>query len=146
MDCCLDFTVAVAQLFHVRAYRTMNINRFVFYFLLTVTVCLTGCFTPMDSPVEVFYSHTNPVEGWKNLQFAKDPNPSPAIDKDYHDFINKSVRGFILDTNYLEDGKGQHAITIQAGRDDTYWTYVLIYDRNDKRIKVKKYISGHYMS
>ena len=124
----------------------MNINRFVFCVSLAVTVCLTGCITPIDSPFEVFYSHTNPVEGWKNLQFAKDPNPRPAIDKDYHDFINKSARGFIGHIDYLEDGNGQHAITIETGQDDTYWTYVLIYDRNDKRISVKKYISGHYMS
>ena|SRR5438105_4968807 len=121
----------------------MNINRFVFWILLALTVCSTGCYSMRNSPFEVLYSHFNPVEGWKRLDKQK---PSPAIEKDYHDFINKKARGFIGSTGYLEDANGQHAMTIETGQDGTYWTYVLIYDRNDKRIRVKKYISGHYMS
>ena len=52
----------------------------------------------------------------------------------------------IVATDYLEDGTGQHAITIETGDNGTDWTYVLIYNRNDKRIEATKYVSGHYMS
>jgi hypothetical protein len=94
-------------------------------------------------PLEVFYRHSNPVEAWKGAS----QEPNPTIDKDYHDFITKlslPPGNFISQQGYLEDGKGQHAITIEVGRDGTYWTYVLIYDQNSQRIKVIKYISGHY--
>jgi hypothetical protein len=95
------------------------------------------------NPLEVFYRHSNPIESWKGAS----QNPNPAIDKDYHDFISKLSllpQDFIIQQNYLEDGTGQYAVTIQVGRKGTYWTYVLIYDQNSKRIKVIKYISGHY--
>ena len=95
-----------------------------------------------DSPTEIFYSHTNPVEGWQNVNH----DPSPAVANDYHAFLDHLKRDFDGQSGYLEDGKGQHAVTIEIARDGTYWTYVLIYDQNDKRIKVMKYISGHYMS
>jgi hypothetical protein len=121
----------------------MNIPRFLYSITFVALLCSTGCVTRPVDPFELFSSHTNPVAGWKDLSFSKNSKPSPAIEKDCHDFRSK-LWGFVSFQDYSEDGTGQHAIRIQVGRDGTYWTYVLIYDRNDKRIKTKKYISGHY--
>ena len=44
----------------------------------------------------------------------------------------------------LEDGTGQHAVTIAVDLGGTEWSHVLTYDKNDKRVRVIKYISGHY--
>lgn len=96
-----------------------------------------------DSPFEVFYSHTNPIEGWKGIPEEK---MSEAIKTDYQDWRKNHMKGFDMGTGFFEDETGQHAISIQTGQDGTYWTYVLIYDKNDKRIKTKKWISGHFMS
>jgi hypothetical protein len=107
-----------------------------------------------ESPFEVFYSHTNPIEAWKGVPEEK---MSEAIKTDYQDWkrnhlkgfglgTDNYINGFVMETGFFEDQTGQHAITIQTGQDGTYWTYVLIYDKNDKRIKTRKWISGHYMS
>jgi hypothetical protein len=43
-----------------------------------------------------------------------------------------------------EDGSGQHAITIQVAWYGTDWAHVLVYDKDNKRVKVVRYVSGHY--
>jgi hypothetical protein len=119
----------------------MNITRFFYGIAFVALLCLTGCLHPFEG----FYSHTNPVAGWKSLGWNEKSKPSPAIDEDCFDYwIN--LKGTVLSQDYLEDGTGQHAITIRVSRDGMYWTYVLIYDRSDKRIRVKRYISGYYGS
>jgi hypothetical protein len=100
----------------------------------------------MDSPVEVFYSHTDPIPGWQ-MDFERTPHL--AIEKDVQDYINHlplKKREFVAYQEWFIDGKGQHAVRITIGSDGTNWEHVLIYDKNDKRIKVFKYISGHSMS
>ena len=47
---------------------------------------------------------------------------------------------------FFEDGTGQRAVQFQIGLKGTWWVYVLIYDQNDKRTRVVKYVRGHYMS
>jgi hypothetical protein len=117
----------------------MNISRFIFCILLAASICWSGC--------EVFASHTNPIAGWK---VDLDHDPDQAIEKDYHDYIQKLppeerkyAGGGI---QFLGDGMGQHAITIPIGLNGTWWNHVLIYDKDDKRIKVIKYVSGGYRS
>src|SRR5665213_1643050 len=45
---------------------------------------------------------------------------------------------------YYEDGTGQHAVEIKIGINGSNWHHVLIYDKDNKRIKKIKYISGNY--
>lgn len=45
---------------------------------------------------------------------------------------------------FFQDGTGQHAVKIEIPWKGTYWNYVLIYDKENKRIKKIKYSSGHY--
>ena len=73
--------------------------------------------------------------------------PSQTVEKDYHEYLQtlppneKSVAGV---QSWLKDGTGQHAIVIQVPLNGTSWRHVLIYDKDNKRIKTVKYITGHY--
>ena len=92
----------------------------------------------------MFASHTNPVAGW---QTDFNHQPVPAIDEDYQDYIQRlppGERPFASVSDWLKDGAGQHAIVIRIALDGTWWNHVLIYDKDNKRIKAIKYVSGHY--
>jgi len=86
----------------------------------------------------------NPLAGWK-LCFSQDPkNLGPAIMADYQDFIQKlppKERDYAGIMNTFEDGTGQHAVRILVSSNHTNaaWYYALIYDKENKRIKVIKY-------
>ena len=43
-------------------------------------------------------------------------------------------------------GTGQHAVNILLLLHGTYWNHVLVYDKNDKRTEVIKYVGGYYRS
>ena len=116
----------------------MKIIQFTFFFILLATsICWTGC--------EMFASHTNPLAGWHSAS----KNPDKIIEKDYQDYIQKlspEERKFMAYTEFFEDGTGQHAIKITIGLNHTNWRHVLIYEKDNKRIKTIKYSSGNYGS
>ena len=115
---------------------TMNISRITLWILLAASICWTGC--------EMFASHTNPIEGWQ-ADFKHEP--SQAIENDYQDYIQKlppGERPFASVGGWFKDATGQHAINIEIALDGTWWNHVLIYDKDNKRIKVIKYVGGHY--
>jgi len=94
--------------------------------------------------------------GWNGLASPGDHLPplSKAITDDYQDFINKlpirkdhanhSESYWIDEVSVFEDGTGQHAVVIQIPLDGTWWKHILIYDKNNVRIKTIKFASGHY--
>ena len=91
----------------------------------------------------------NPLEGWHFCP-SQDPGKlDKAIQDDYQNYIQtlpakeKSSVGTI---HLFEDGNGQHAVQIEIGLNGTWWEHVLIYDKNNQRIKKIKYSSGHYRS
>ena len=72
-----------------------------------------------------------------------------AIADDYQNFIveeHLSPKGAI--TGFFEDGTGQHAVGFEANgnKENSSWHYVLIYDRENKRVKVIKYDYKKYQS
>ena len=94
----------------------------------------------------MFASHTNPIPGWQ-IAFKEEPNQ--AIEKDYQGYIHTlspEEQKFAGPIFYFRDGTGQHAIRITIGINGTSWQHVLIYDKDDKRIRVVKYTSGGYRS
>jgi hypothetical protein len=105
----------------------------------------------------------DPLKCWKQLGSISWNLPPPgerqpplpqAITDDYKDFIaklpphprfkNRSESYFIVDVSFFKDGTGQHAVQISIPMDGTWWKYVLIYDKNNKRTQTIKYDSGHY--
>jgi hypothetical protein len=124
----------------------MRITRFRICMSLAALVCVF-LFSPL-SGCEMFESHINPVPYWSaTFDQLEQLSKNKVISNDYQDYIKRNIhepKEFVGEIRYLQDGTGQHAVTIEVGSNGTYRTHVLIYDVNNKRIKVKKYISGHY--
>jgi hypothetical protein len=112
----------------------MNITRFTFGMFLAAFVWVVGCATP------------NPLAGWRPAS----ANPDQAIENDYHDYIQKlppKEKEFMGPSQYFEDGTGQHAVRIETDIDGKKrWFHILVYDKDNKRIKTTKYYSGRFQS
>jgi hypothetical protein len=111
--------------------------------VLAALVFVEGC--------AMFASHSNPVAGWKR-HFGL-PYDDNVINKDCQDFIQIlpiEQRQSAVFGNCYEDGTGRHAVQIEVRVEGLLsgiiWEYVLIYDQNDKRVKVVKYFGGRYMN
>ena len=103
-------------------------------------VVAVGCVTPKPTPPA-----PNPLAGWN----FENHEPDQAVTNDYRDYIQKLPHEegkYAGPIHYFEDGTGQHAIMIMIGINGTVWRHVLIYDKDDKRIKTIKYASGDYHS
>jgi hypothetical protein len=117
----------------------MKITRFTLLFILLATsICWTGC--------EMFASHTDPLVGWK-------PSDGNHLDKviidDYKDFIAKNnLAPEYATLGFFENGAGQHAVEFTAypPNQNASWHYLLIYNNDNRRIKVKKYSYVRYQS
>jgi hypothetical protein len=117
----------------------MKITRFAACFLFAVLVCSFGCTAPKPTP--------DPLTGFHAAGKALDQ----SIVNDYQNYIQhlspkeKQNLG-PYPALFLEDGTGQHAVKIVIGMDGNVWEHVLIYDKDDKRVKTFKYVSGGYRS
>ena len=105
--------------------------------LLPSLLWIAGCATP--------YSHTDPLVGF---HFAS-LNPNEALVSDYKNYIqglsseeSKSAGPI----HYFTNDAGEQAIMITIGINNRVWRHVLIYDKDNKRIKTIKYVSGDYFS
>ncbi len=94
----------------------------------------------------------NPLEGWKGWGADTGYHLDKAITDDYQSYIKtlptreSAIAEAKFSQMFFEDGTGQHAVEISIPLDGTWWKYVLIYDKNNKRTKVIKYASGKYAS
>jgi hypothetical protein len=111
----------------------VNVIRFPFWILLGAFIWAAGCATP------------NPLANWRRAS----ANPNQTIVNDYQNYIQKlpaEERKYAGPIECFEDGTGQYAILIYIGLNGTVWQHVLIYDKENKRIKTIKYSSGGYRS
>jgi hypothetical protein len=113
----------------------MKISRFIF--LLAAFALFAGC---AHSP--------DPMTGWQR-DFLHEPDA--AIEKDYQDFIKTfKPEGQRPDQaiGYFKDGTGQHAIETEIFKyhQNASCHYLIIYDKDDKRIKIIKFDCGSYQS
>ena len=114
-----------------------NTARFSLFIVLAPLVWTFGCIAPAPRPDPLARFH------------FEDHNPDATIEKDYRDYIQKlppDEGKYAGPIHYLTDGAGQHAIMIMMGIDNKVWRHILIYDKDDKRIKTIKYLSGDYHS
>lgn len=117
----------------------MNNPRFICFVLLATLVFAGGCVT---RPAR------DPLEGWRYSGLTK-LAANKAITDDYQDYIQNlspEERRLVGWVEFFEDGTGQHAVKITINWHGTWWRHVLIYDRDNNRIKVTKYKSGSYRS
>jgi hypothetical protein len=116
----------------------MKIIQLTFCFLLAMFLCGFGCSSSKPIP--------DPLAGWQG-DFNEQPNQ--IIVNDYQNYIQQlppEERKLATVDDWLKDGTGQHAIKITVGINHTNWRHILIYDKDNKRIKTIKYLSGNSMS
>ena len=92
-----------------------------------------------------FMHHSDPLAGWQKDYGKADQ----SIVSDYQNYIQNlspKERNNIAYINFFEDGTRQHAIRITIELNDTNWRHILIYDKDNKRIKIIKYVSGNSAS
>jgi hypothetical protein len=118
----------------------MKITRFIICFLLAAFI-LGGCATSSPNPLAGW--SFKPFPGWGANHNGHNNNVlDKAITDDYQDFIAKNKLDLVgAITGFFEDGTEQHAIQFLASppNQNAAWTYVLIYDKQNKRIKAMKY-------
>jgi hypothetical protein len=121
----------------------MNITRFTPYILFIALIWTSGCTT----------SRSDSLAGW-HLCFSQDPKTiNRAVWNDCQDYLQKLPLGisYVQDYNnsnisLFEDGTGQHAVKIEMLLNGTYSEHVLIYDKDNRRIKVVVYSGGRHGS
>ncbi len=125
----------------------MAIHKIITFILLAASVCATGCGTAHPYPAGSALPGANPIAGWAGCR-SQDPSKlDKAIQDDYRDYIGKlspKERMWIGSVSLSEDGLGQHAVTVHIAWYGTDWAHVLVYDKDNKRVKVIRYESGHY--
>jgi hypothetical protein len=109
----------------------------VFLVLMAIFVFGFGCNTSKPT--------TDPLAGFH----AASKNPDQVVTADYQNYIqtlSPEEKRNVGPIQFFEDGAGQHAIEIGIGINGRWWRHVLIYDKDDKRIKTIKYATGYYAS
>jgi hypothetical protein len=118
-----------------------TINHFGLALALAATlICGCSCSTSKPTPDPLAGFHFSSLA---NLQ------TNNVISDDCRAYINSLpavLKNGVGPMQFFEDAAGQHAVLIAVADNGTDWAYVLIYDKNNKRIKVIKYVSGHYRS
>ena len=108
--------------------------------MLTAVVMVAGCAAQKPTP--------DPLAGFHWSSLVNLAN-NKAITDDYEAYIqtlSPEEKKYLGPSpiRYFEDRSGQHAVEIREGLNGTVWEHVLIYDKNDKRIKTVRYAAGHY--
>ncbi len=98
-----------------------------------------------------FARHSSPLKDWKEVR--RGPNESCPFGKivaaDYQSYIqelSQKKKNSVTVIGFLEDGTGQRAVQIGFILDGTGWEHVLFYDKNNKRVKLIKFVSNYYVS
>jgi len=129
-----DHRPGAAQLYPLDHIRAMSITRFTLCILVAAFVSIVGCATQTPDP----------LAGW-HFSSLNNLHSNQAITDDYQNYI-QSQKGFVGAVDFLEDGAGQHAVDIKMGVNGRWWRHILIYDKENKRIKVIRYKTGGYRS
>jgi hypothetical protein len=115
----------------------MKFTQFTLSLFTSILVFCGGCITPPD-PLPA-------SQGWRRLFAREYQKLDPAIAADYQKYIQElplRERSQITEhsIHFFGNASGQHAVSFDIGKPalfgEVFWTHALIYDTNNKRIKV----------
>ena len=123
----------------------ISIERFIKYSWLAFPILLAIFVWPAGGCAT---STPDPLAGYKpDFDFSREADL--GIVSDYQDYIKElpsRQSGFVGSVDFFKDETGQHAINIKIGRNGTWWDHILIYNKQNKRIKTIIYKNGGYRS
>ena len=125
----------------------MIIHQTIISLFLAACVCVSGCSTVPGYPAGSASPGTNPVAGWGLCRSQDTRKLEKAIQDDYRNYLSnltQNERMWMGSVRLSEDGSGQHAVTISVAWYGTWWNHVLVYDKDNKRIRTIRYVAGHY--
>jgi hypothetical protein len=120
--------------------RMEKIIKYSNYFGFVLALCLmilSGC--------SCSTTKQDPLAGWQK-DYGKVDQPIVNDYQNYSHTLSPKEQNNIAYINFFEDGTGQHAVEFMIELNHTNWRHILIYDKDDKRIKTIKYVSGHSAS
>ena len=108
------------------------------WILLAAFILVGGCATQTPDP----------LAGWKPLFGREYEQLDEAIRGDYQNYILTLTpkERQSPSVHFYGDGTGQHAVEIIIGLNGRWWRHILIYDKENNRIKAIKYATGYYAS
>jgi hypothetical protein len=93
-------------------------------------------------------TQVDPLAGWHACRHQSSRYFDKELQTDLEAYITSlpgRQRDHIVGLTFCELN-GQHAVRITIALNGSDWAHVLIYDKNNKRIKVVKYVSNSYSS
>jgi hypothetical protein len=119
-----------------------SINNFAPGFLMLMAMFLFGfgCNSSKPGP--------DPLVGF-HVSYLQNLDSNKTITDDYKNYLHTlspEDQKFAGPIFYYEDGTGQHAVRIEIEYGGTIWEHVLIYDKDNTRIKTIKFYNGRYQS
>jgi hypothetical protein len=99
-----------------------------------------SCSAPKPTP--------DPLAGFHEADL-RDLHSNKIITDDYNAYIqtlSPEERRHTSPTRIFEDGSGRHAVDVIIGINGRGWRHILIYDKDNRRIKTIKYATGYYAS
>ena len=79
------------------------------------------------------------LKGWKATQDL----PADTVVTDYNAYIEKlpkAERPGVADVKYYVDDTGRNAVAVLVNVSGTQWTHLLVYDKQNARVDVKKFV------
>jgi hypothetical protein len=115
----------------------------IFLLLSALVIAGSGCASGTTTP--------DPMIGW-HLCKTQDPHAfSEAMINDYRAYVETmpAEEKRLVDEHtafFFEDGTGQHAVRIAVALKGVWRAHLLIYDKDNKRVKAIRYNAGRYAS
>jgi hypothetical protein len=84
---------------------------------------------------------TEALKGWNATQDL----PDDTVVTDYNDYIErlpKAERPGVSDVKYYADGTGRNAVAVLVNVGGAQWTHLLVYDKQNKRTGVTRFVAG----
>jgi hypothetical protein len=122
----------------------MKTTQFTIILCMTVLVFASGCVSPKPK------QPLSASEGWRQLLAREYQKLDPAIKTDFQVYLGQlplKERSQVTDSSidYFANTNGQHAVHFEIGKPalfgKVFWAHVLIYDVDNRRVRVIKYRS-----